>query len=100
MIDLITKPEEVEPPNMDSEKNWTGFEIPSSSPSSPKELTDSHDLPACAHFIPGCRGQDKKKKEAEGMWNPSHLDSVALTTRLSLNKTEGYCYRTKSSKAN
>jgi hypothetical protein len=39
-----------------------------------------------------------RKKEAEGRWNPSHLDSIALATRLSLNKTEGYCYRTKISK--
>jgi hypothetical protein len=28
MIDLITKPEEVEPPNMDSEKSWTGLKSP------------------------------------------------------------------------
>lgn len=34
MIDLIAKPEGVEPPNMDPEQNWTGFEIPSSSPRS------------------------------------------------------------------
>jgi hypothetical protein len=68
MIDLAAELEEVEPnQNLNSEKNWLGFEVPSSSHSTPKGPHCSHLIPPCPHFAPGSKDQGKKDKKVRGI---------------------------------
>jgi len=86
MIDLTTELEEVEPENLDSEKNWMRFEIPSSFLSSPKGPHFSHLSPPCPHFAQGSKDQEKRTREVRSIWNPNSSDFAALVIRLFLNK--------------
>jgi hypothetical protein len=70
MIDIVAEPEGVEPPLLDTEQTWMGFEISPSFPFSTKVVNESQYMPASPHFILGHKGHDKKKKDGKGHMEP------------------------------